>query len=326
MMQKTLMAGAALLALTALPLGSVAAVELRLGHNVGTQDARHVASEIFKERLEELTNGEATVRIFPAGMLGQWREMQEGLELRTLDIVVEAIGTLERYSPLFGVELVPFLYNDRDHFIEVWTGDLGEAMLDTMREETGFRLIGLMTRGPRHVTAKRPIARLEDFQGLRIRTPDSPTWINTFRALGASPTPMDWGEVFTALETGVIDAQENPWQTIYYESIHEVAPYITLSGHIQGAFQFQMWDARFQELPANVQEAIYEAAAAASDYYNEFVGQEDGRLMEKAVEEGATVIELDDDERARWREAVADVRPDHPIVLEWIEQIRADAE
>src|SRR5690606_2105368 len=125
-----------------------------------------------------------------------------------VNMVIESLGSLERYTDLAAIEGVPFLYEDAEHFFEVWDGPMAEDILSTVREDSGFQLLGALYRGGRQLNSTRPIESIGDLAGLKLRVPNQQTYIDTWQALGASPTPMALNEVFSAMEQGAVEGQE----------------------------------------------------------------------------------------------------------------------
>lgn len=296
---------------------------LTLGHTGAKDDLRQDASEKFKEVLERETDGQVTVDIYPAAQLGDWREMQEGLQIGTTDVVIEDIGTLERYSDMAALGFLPYTYLSMEHWERVWfESDVGPDFVDDFEEETGFLLLGSMYRGARNLNSVRPVESREDLEGLQIRIPGSDAAIKAWEELGAAPTSMDFPEVFGALEQGVIDAQENPFQVIFYDSMYEVAPYITLTEHVHGAFNFQFWGETFNSWPEEVQEAIHVAAEEASVLYNDQILEEEEEIIaELEAMDDVEIIELTDEQIENWAEAVRPVREDYPGLSDFFEAV-----
>lgn len=256
------------------------AITLKLGHEGATTDPRQVAAETFKRVVEAETNNQVTVEIYPASSLGDWREMQEGLQIGSVDIVIEDIGTLQRFNDIAAIGWAAFLYKDREHFMKVWTGEIGQQIRSDLEKATGFRLLGLMYRGARNLNSIKKIDSLDQLRGIKIRVPNSVIAIDTWQALGANPQAMSYTEVFGALQQGVIDAQENPLESIFNDSLYEVAPYINLTEHVIGAYNFQFWGKTFDSWPENVQTAIKNAVEAASVEYTDGLTAREAKIVE----------------------------------------------
>lgn len=314
----------AVLMVFAMTTAGVAAdqIVLKLGHGGAVTDPRQTASETFAKAVAEKSGGKVKVEVFPASALGTWREMQEGLEIGTCDIVIEDIGTLQRYSKFCALGFMPFVYRDQAHFEKVWSSPLADEILQAVKEKTGFQLLDVMYRGGRNLTAVRPCNKLEDLKGLKIRVPNAEVSIDTWNNLGASPTPMAFTEVFGALQQKVIDAQENPLDVIYNDSIHEVAPNITLSSHVIGAFNFQFWGEKFDGFPADIQQAIREAADIAAKEYTENTTKREQEILAKyKADDKVTLINLDPAEYERWKGQVAPVYDKYPDLKPYLDKI-----
>ncbi len=297
---------------------------MRLGHAYGIDSLPNRAAEMFAERVNELTDGQVTVDVYPTSQLGSWEEMQEGLEIGTVDVLIESVGTLERYSSLASIEGVPFLYEDTDHLFEAWDGELGTEILDTLESETGFKLIGSMYFGQRILNTSRPIETLDDLTGLKLRVPPQETYIATWSALGASPTPMSLNEAFSAIEQGVVEGQENPVDVARFDSFYEVAPFITNTGHLMGNMHFQLWGEKFDSFSPEVQQAILTASDEVSVWYRETALAEEQENIDFLKENGVQFFDVD---RAEW---VAKVAPGYegldPQVAEWVAQVQEIAQ
>jgi tripartite ATP-independent transporter DctP family solute receptor len=306
------------------PSGSdngITPMTLTLGHSEASEGLPAEAAQRYAERVNELTDGAVTIEVFPAGQLGSLYEMQETLEVGGIDIVMNSVGSLERYTDLAAIDGLPFLYDDEEQLAEVWNGEIGEEILDAIAEDSGFRLIGAMYRGPRVLNSTRPVEDLSDLAGLKLRVPTQQTYIDTWVALGGSPTPMAFSEVFGSLESGAIDGQENPIDVVRNNSLYEIAPYITETNHIYGNFHMQFSEDRYQGYPEAVRAALEEAVNEISEWYGSETSQrlsEDKKFLE---ENGTTFFTV---KIADWRAKTADqVSQSDPRVQEWVEKIAA---
>lgn len=278
-----------------------------------------VELDVSAAKLGESSDGRITVEILPAGQLGSWEEMQEALELGSLDVLVESLGSLERYTPLAGIEGLPFLYEDDEHFIEVWSGPLADEILGAIREESGFQLLGQLYRGGRLLNTTRPVKELTDLAGLKLRVPTQQTYIDTWQMLGASPTPMSFNEVFSALEQGALDGQENPIDVIRFNSMYEVAPFITETNHIYGNFHFQLWGDVFEAWSAEDQQLFKAAVDEVSASYLSSARSSVAEHRTYLEGEGVTFLPID---LGAWRQKVAAVIDGaDPRVVAWSKKI-----
>lgn len=294
---------------------------LVLGHAGAESDMRQTASLQFKELVEKESDGKITVEIHPASTLGTWEEMIEGLQLGTVDLVIESLLSLETYTDLASVETAPFLYDDYDQFSEVWDGDLGDEIKSAITEASGYEILGNMYRGPRELTTKTPVTNLPALQGLTIRTPSAATMLATWEALGARAEALPFNEVYSALESGVLDGQENPLDAIYFNSIHEVAPNITETSHMYANYHFLMWGAELAGMPKVYQEIIVDAADEVGKTYTETTLENIDVYKADLEAAGAVFHELED--RQKWVDATQKIIDGLPArVQEWVERIR----
>lgn len=302
--------------------GGSGTLNLVLGHAGSDTDARQVAATRFAELVEEASDGAITVEVHPASTLGTWEEMIEGLQLGSTDIVIESLLSLESYTDLAGVETAPFLYEDYDQFQAVWGGELGTEIIDAVSEASGYEPIGNMYRGPRVLTTSEPVESIDDVQGLTIRTPSAPTMLATWEAIGARAEALPFNEVYSALESGVIDGQENPVDAILFNSIYEVNPYIAETNHVYANYHFILWEEALEGLTDEQQTIIRDAANQVGEEYTETTIEESEEYRAELEEGGATFTEISD--RQAWIDAtqpVVDGLPDQ--VQTWVEQIRA---
>jgi len=273
--------------------GSGETFEFSLGHVGSIDDVRHTAAQMFADALKEKTGGRATVTIYPASQLGSYEEMEEGLQMGTIDIVLESIGTLSRYSPVAGIESMPFLFLDKDHYLRVWEGDIGQEIIKKIADEANFLVIGHLFRGARELTSNVEVHSAADLKGLKIRVSPMKERLITWQVLGASPTPMAFGEVFTALDQGIIDAQENPVDTILANSLHEVQDYLILTSHMSNGYTFIFNNKTFNDLPADIQKALRESIKVAEEWFNNYIATETANIIKQLEEGGMTVIRPD---------------------------------
>lgn len=297
-------------------------IVLKLGHNSSTSDARHIAALRFKNIVEEKSHGRMQIDIYPAGEMGSWLEMQKGLELEALDIVIEGVGTLSARSNYCGLDALPFIFSSPDHFLRTWRGDLKNELMEMVRVETGFLHLGMMYRGGRNVTAIKPVKHLGDFKGLVIRTPPIKPAIDMWTLIGAEPVPMEFVKVYDALKHGVIHAQENPLNVIWNARIYEVAPNILLTNHLFGAFYFQFWDKRFKKIPKDLQGIIVHAADVASEEYTSSTSRREAEILENLKKKNTTINLLSADELEIWRAVLSPMYDEYPELLPYIERIK----
>lgn len=225
---------------------------------------------VFKKELEKRTNGKVKVKYYYNWALANNTEaVVGGLQMRSFEVSDWGIGSFAEYSKAFLPLDVPYLITGSKMAHEVVRGDLGRIMAERLKKDTGIRVLMINFMGFRHITnSKRPITCPDDLKGLKIRTQSNPLHLMGFRAFGASPTPMSFAELFTALQQGVVDGQENPIYNIFATKIYEVQKYLSLTGHLFSGGVFIMSEEYYQSLPADVRKAIDESAIAAREAFD----------------------------------------------------------
>jgi tripartite ATP-independent transporter DctP family solute receptor len=284
---KSLAAGA-VIALLGAGVAS-AQTALKIGHGHSDKHSFHLAMEKFSEILEQKAPGAFTVTVFPQSQLGSEREMQEQLTTGTLEVTIT--GVLAIFEPKITLLELPYLFRDREH---IKKGQSSEAVqqLAAGLPAKGVRLVGFLENGFRNITNNtRPINTPEDVKGLKIRTPENLAQVETFNALGASPTPMAFSELYAALRQGVVDGQENPLQNIYDGKLFEVQKYLALTGHIYNSAYVLVSESFYQGLKPEERMAIEEALKEATDWQFDYIAQRDQELLEELKKAGMEVTE-----------------------------------
>lgn len=277
---------------------------LKAGHAVAETHPYHLGLVKFAELVSQKTNGQVKIDIYANGQLGNERDMIEGLQIGTIDLVVSSTGPVSNFVPEMGVVDLPFLFRDHEHAYKVLDGPIGQGLLAKFQSKN---IVGLAfwENGFRHLTnSKRAVATPNDVKGLKIRTMENPVHQETFRVLGADPTPMAWSEVFTALQQGTIDGQENPIPIIYNQKIYEAQKYLSLTGHFYSPSLLLMSNAAFQKLTPDQQKIVKEAALEAAAYEREQIKQQENEQIDKLKAAGMQITEPD---RAAFQQATQSV-------------------
>lgn len=242
-------------------------IVLKLGHVVATGHPYHYGATEFARLVAERSGGRVRIDVYPAGQLGPGeREEIEALQLGGIDLVVTGTAVLANFLPDFAVMDLPFLFRDYRHVDAVLDGPVGQMLLDRLNK-ANLNIVGLALweQGFRHLTnSKRPIDTPADVRGLKIRVQENPIHVDSFNALGALATPMAWGGVYTALQQGVIDGQENPIPVLTSHKIYEVQRYLAMTGHFYAPAIIIMNADRFRSLPADLQDLFVRTAREVS--------------------------------------------------------------
>ena len=253
-------------ALTALMVGlglaasAAGAAELKLGYSLAPTSHYGVGASAMAEELAKRTNGKWTIKQFPANALGGEREMVEGAQIGTVDIVVTSTGPVGNFVPDTLLTDIPFLFKDYKHAHAVLDGPIGQRILDQFPKHG---LIGLAwgENGFRNLTnSKRPIRTPEDAKGLKVRTMENQVHMTAFRTIGVLPTPMAFPELFTALQQGTVDGQENPIGVILSAKFPQVQKYMTLTQHVYSPALIILSPSVWNQLNDQEKQAFKEAA------------------------------------------------------------------
>lgn len=219
------------IALAATPAFAQKAVTLNLGHGAAPSNPRHVVALQFADYIKAQTGGRITINVHPSESLGSDRQMAEKVANGALDMSINSQGPISTYNPKLNVVGLPFLFSKPEQVYAVLDGEVGEQLSKDLIP-SGFRVLAFWENGFRHITnSKRPINGPKDLQGLKIRTPEDKVTIAIFKALGANPAPLAFGELYMALSQGLFDGQENPVVNIHASKIYEVQKYLSLSNH-----------------------------------------------------------------------------------------------
>ena len=225
---KTLVGAAAL----ALSLPLLAQTKLKWAHVYETSEPYHTESVWAAEEIKKRTNGKFEIQVFPASSLGKETDINQGLTLGTVDMIISGPSFAARSYPRIGIAYYPFIFRDGDHLIAYSKSDVFREMVNEFRQKTGIQITAYTYYGARHTTSQKAFTDCAGMRGLKIRVPDVPAYRATPEACGANPTPIAFAEVYLALQNGTVEAQENPLTTIEAKKFFEVQKHIMLTGHI----------------------------------------------------------------------------------------------
>ncbi|WP_198470444.1 TRAP transporter substrate-binding protein [Acetomicrobium sp. S15 = DSM 107314] len=291
-------------------------IVLRWGHVVTEDTPLHISALRMAEIVEQRSNGQIKIEIYPNSQLGTNPQMVEALQVGALDMHMPAWAVMYGFTTTEKTKLLdlPYLFKNEKAAEAVIDGEIGEELRKSF-EEVGIIGLGCWTQGWRHVTANKEIRKPEDFKGLKIRTMESELHMDHFKTLGASPVPMAFSEVFTSLQQGVIDAQENPYTNIYTMGFYRVQKYINQTAHLYDPTAILMAKSTWDRLSDEQKKIIKEAEREARVYERELTRKNDTEVKEKLKDYGNIIIELTPEERTALREAV------QPMYDKWTPRI-----
>lgn len=261
----------------------------KLGTATAPDHAYNVGARRFAELVAQRTGDKVKIDVHPATQLGNERDMIEGLQLGTVDFVVTSTGPVGGFVPKMFVVDLPFLFRDREHAYKVLDGPIGEGLLDAFSVKQ-IKGLAFWENGFRQITNNvRPIDKPEDLKGIKIRTMENKIHLAAFRAFGASPTPMAWSEVYTALQQGTIDGQENPIAVVYTSKLSEVQKYLALTGHFYSPALLLMSIKAYNSLPEDTRKIILDTALECATFERNLLRDDEAKQLEELKAKGMQV-------------------------------------
>ncbi|MDR1874942.1 MAG: TRAP transporter substrate-binding protein [Synergistaceae bacterium] len=293
---------------TALPVSAAVEYTIRVGSIVSdTHPDMVVMKSTFVPYVEEKSGGRIRVELHPNGELGGDRELTESVQMGTLQIALPATSVLAGFDRRFQVLDLPFLFTTREAAFEALDGELG-AKLNALLPAKGFGCLGYIENGFRHITnSKKPITHPDDLKGVKLRTMENAMHIAFFRRLGANPTPMSFGELYTALQQGTVDGQENPFTLIYESKFYEVQKYVSATGHVFSVVMLLSNKKFMDSLPEDLRKVVEDAAAAFVKEHRRVMPGSEEENMKILGESGMTLNELTAEQKKPFVEATASV-------------------
>jgi tripartite ATP-independent transporter DctP family solute receptor len=240
-------------------------IRLRLAHSLSTSEPAHIAAEFFAKNVAQRTNNRVQIQVFPSEQLGSGKEVNEMIRQGANVMNITDPGYLSDFVPDIGVLNGPYLINDPKDYTKLLASDWYKGT-EKKLETAGFRLVmanGFF--GQRHLISTKAVRKPEDMSGMTVRVPPNTMWIETFKAMGARPTTVQWSEVYNALQQNVVVGAEAPLGSLWGSKLHEVRKFISMTGHFTA---FVMWPINatyFNKLPADVQKILLEEGKRAGD-------------------------------------------------------------
>jgi len=300
-------------------------VTLRYGHANALTYPYHIAGVAFAKAVEEKSKGTLEIKIFPLGQLGGERDITEGLQLGTIDLQGTSLGVTGTFIKVLNIYNLPFVFKGPDHFMKVTHGPLGQWVLkEVINEGEKVNLKPLSIAGPAFrvpMNNIRPINKLDDFKGLKIRTMEVPLHKDAYRALGSSPVPLPFGELYTALMTGVVDGNENGPATLEAMKFYEVQKYVTYLPILTNGGAFLMSLKSFNKLSPEHQKVIMDCVPAWTKAMDDECLRQDKEALTKMEAKGTIINTIKD--LKPYIDATASVRAEAAKAWpkEWVEVV-----
>lgn len=316
-------------AVAALALGGIAVtgaaaqdmpeMTLKFGHPYNESHPLALGAQRFADTVKEKSGGAITIEVFPNSTIGSSRDLVESLQIGVVDFALVPTTNVASFYPPLDIFYLPFLFRDSAHAYAVSDGEIGQALYADMLAQTGIRMLGMMESGFRTITTRdKKIEKPEDMEGVKFRVVNNPLNVATFKALGANPTPMALSEVFTGLQQGTVDGQDNPVGNVKAFGFDKVQGNITLSNHQWAGIMFLAADSRWSGLPDDVKALFTEAADEAIQWERAEINKVEAQYLKEMEEGGMTVTRLTPEQAAAFQAAM------EPVWDEYREKIGAE--
>ena len=280
-------------------------IRIRFAHSLSAVEPAHQTAEFFARNVAARTNGRVRIEVFPGEQLGSGRDVNEMIRQGANVMNITDPGYLSDFVPDIGVLNGPYIVKDPKEFDKLLNSDWYKS-IDQKMQQAGFRLImigGFF--GQRHLIADKPVRKPEDIQGMTVRVPPNTMWIETFKAMGARPTTVNWSEVYNALQQNVVAAAEAPLGSLWGAKLQETRKVISMTGHFTAIVAWPMNNGFFNRLPKDVQTVLLEEGARARDEMTRLTLEQNQDYMDKFRKAGVTFVE--DVDLAAFQKATASV-------------------
>lgn len=283
------------------------------------------SAHFFADKVAELSDGRIEIDIYPSGQLGDDNEVYQAMQMGAVDLYRGNASSLTDFGNMkISALALPYIFRDREHFWAVVNSETGKGILEDI-QKSGSGMAGLfyMDEGARNFfTVDEPVTELKDIEGLKIRVQSSQLMLDTISALGANPTPIDYAELYSALQTGVVDGAENPPASYFSNKFYEVAPYYVRDGHTYSPSVVLASEITWNNLSEKDREIIMKAGKLTEEYNKNAIVEADQKAYENLKEEGVKITELEDPEK--WEAAMDEVYEEHGSeYLELIEEVKS---
>ena len=286
-----LLVAAAVLGLSA--TSAFAQTKLKWAHVYETTEPFHTESVWAAEEIKKRTNGKFEIQVFPASSLGKETDINQGMTLGTVDMIISGASFAARSYPRLGIAYYPFIFRDGDHLLAYAKSPVFKSMAEDYRNKTGIQMMAYTYYGARHTTSQKAFTNCAGMKGLKIRVPDVPAYTATPKACGANPTPIAFAEVYLALQNGTVDAQENPLTTIDAKKFYEVQKAIMLTGHIVDGVITQIAPHIWNKLTDAEKKIFTEVTQEAAARGTAIIKERESKLADVFRSRGLEVVNVD---------------------------------
>ncbi|MDD3347969.1 C4-dicarboxylate TRAP transporter substrate-binding protein [Oscillibacter sp.] len=303
---------------TAAPEAPAEKIVIQVGYGNNPGEPTDLAMQKWQSLLAEKSGGTMELELFPSSQLGSQSDLTDQIVMGEPVISISDASFLAEYgAPEIAIASCPYIYNSWDECWKLTESDWWKEQ-EALLAKSGIHIIAAnYAYGERNIMTTKPVNTIEDMKGLIIRTPTTPSYMKAFEYMGAAPTAMALGDVYTATQQGTVEGMENPMATLYGQAYYEVAKYITLTKHVKMPTQWICNEDFFQGLTPEQQTWLTETCQEAGEYNNQLQDEMIDQYMKDMEKNGVTIIDLSDEERAKFAAASAKVYDDPTITEGW---------
>jgi tripartite ATP-independent transporter DctP family solute receptor len=294
-----------------------AETEIVFAHVFAANSLEQQAADVFAKKAVEFSNGELKVTVFPASQLGGWSQIATQQRSGAVNVTIISTSALGSFSPLATVDVWPFIFDTREQFDKAYASEDGKAFFKAIEEESGYRVLSPTYKGFRNVYLRHDA---KDLKGQKIRVPGLPIVLRSFESWGASPTPMDMSEIYTAMQQGVVDGIEIEAQTAQAAGMTDVTKAVLLTRHMMPNYAFIFYGAWLDRQPEAQRVALEKAAAEASKFFSDNIAVAETAALEAFKAKGAKINDVD---LQMMKSQVESLEKDFPDQYRWVKRLRA---
>ncbi|WP_018699556.1 TRAP transporter substrate-binding protein [Amorphus coralli] len=306
-----ILATAVLIASAAVPAAfaqDMPEMDLKFGHPYNENHPLAKGAQKFADIIAEKSGGNIEIAVYPNSTIGSSRDLVEAMQIGAVDFALVPTTNVASFYPPLDIFYLPFLFRDKEHAYAVADGPVGQELYEDMLEKIGIRTLGMYESGFRTITTRdKKIETPDDMKGVKFRVVNNPLNVATFKALGANPTPMALSEVFTGLQQGTVDGQDNPVGNVKAFGFDKVQNNITLSNHQWAGIMFLTNEGMWKDLPDEVKELFAETALETQEWERQALNDQEGEYLAEMEANGMTVTRLTPEQSKAFQDAMEPV-------------------
>ena len=284
--------------------GSKPSFEMSISYGGADGAEEDITAKEFKKRVEEKSKGQLTAKCYGYEQLGKEVDMVNQLQLGTIDMAIMGTTVHEQGAPTYNIWSAYYIFRNGNEIMSLLRGPIGQRMEKAMLDNKGIRIIGYGLRGPRYLTSNRPVRNASEAKGLKIRIPLQPIYVESWKAVGAFPEAIAYGELYTALKQGIVDSQENPLSYIHAPRFDEVQKYANETLHQRAFFTYVLSELFYKRLTPELQQLLIAEGKSITEYHNELQDRNEAVLRKELQERGMVFVEVD---RRSFEDAMKDI-------------------